>query len=60
MRYFEIMTNVIDFSKYLKAKQIDNTVDKINELVKNLDNPDKIDELKQELERFHDMVVNEK
>lgn len=51
------MSNVIQFAKHLKEKQVNNTIDKINELVKNLNTKDKIDEVKRELEKFHDIVL---
>lgn len=51
------MSNVIQLTKHLKDKQVNNTIDKINELVKNLNTKAKIDEVKRELEKFHDIVL---
>ena len=51
------MSNVIDLTKHLKDKQINNTIDKLNELVRNLNNKTKMDEVKRELEKFHDILM---
>jgi hypothetical protein len=51
------MSNVIDLTKHLKDKQISNTIDKLNELVRNLNNKTKMDEVKRELEKFHDILM---
>lgn len=51
--------SIVDFSHYHKQKQIFSIIEQIHNLITNLDSVDKIEQLKEKLDRLHELKHGE-